>query len=414
VIAGEDAHEKTGPAAAFEPARRHSAVPHAKAWAAPPVARVLHVFPDFVAAGPELRSVALIDAFGPQLAHTIVSLGGHSGAAGSLPPAARVEILRAEAKAGTAVTARRLRRLLATGSPDLVLSYNWAGIDMVLAAASLRYRHLVHHEDGFDADEARRFKLRRVWARRLALRAAQRVIVPSATLERIARERWHIPARRLALIPNGIHVDRFPLADGNGELRRRLGFPAGTFVIGAVGHLRPEKAFERLIRAVAAVPAARLVIVGDGAERQRLQAIAEDVAPGRVHFAGHQGDPRPWLRCLDAFALSSTTEQLPVSLLEAMACSLPVVATDVGDVAATLPAAQRSLVVTVQGDGVVEALRDALRSLAGDSSLRRALGVANRAQVAQRFTFERMAASYAEVYRAGLSPEVAARWQATT
>jgi glycosyltransferase involved in cell wall biosynthesis len=150
-------------------------------------------------------------------------------------------------------------------------------------------------------------------------------------------------------------------------------------VIGTVAALRPRKNIARLIRALASacrwVPA-RLVIVGDGPERPALEALAAaEGIGGKVEFAGHRADPAALYAGFDIFALSSDTEQMPLSVLEAMASGLPVAATDVGDVADMLDAANRRYVVAHE-DG---ALADALAALAARSDLRAALGAANRA-----------------------------------
>jgi len=372
--------------------------------------RVIHVFPDFVAAGPELRAVALIEAFGPALEHAVESLGGRSDAAGSLPPGSPVTVLPPSMRAGSLRTARRLRGLLARRRPDLVLTYNWAAIDMLFAARAAGCRSLVHHEDGFDRDEARRLKLRRVWARRLALPVARRVVVPSRSLERIARQRWRVPASRLVRIPNGVRAERFAAADGNRELRRELGIAPGAAVIGAVGHLRPEKAIERLVAALLELDGAHLVVVGDGTELPRLEAAARAAGlAARCHFVGHRADPRPWYRSFDVFALASDTEQLPMALLEAMASSLPVVATTVGDVPQALPPEQHELLVP-PGEGAAAGIAARLRDLLAEPARRRRLGQANRRRVEAEYSFAQMAGAYEEVYRAALAPAAAARW----
>ena len=94
----------------------------------------------------------------------------------------------------------------------------------------------------------------------------------------------------------------------------------------------------------AALPA-RLVIVGDGPERAALERLSRRARAGRAGgFAGHLADPAPLYAGFDIFALSSDTEQMPLSVLEAMASGLPVAATDVGDVAAMLAAENQAFV----------------------------------------------------------------------
>ena len=160
-------------------------------------------------------------------------------------------------------------------------------MDWVAANALIRLPHL-HTEDGFGPEEQDRQLPRRAWARRLLLRRSD-VALPSQTLLRIARDVWRLPARRLHVIPNGIDTARFAAAEPM-DAARLAALGAGP-VIGTIAALRPEKNIARLIAAFAmlrqAMPA-RLVIVGDGAERAALdhQAAKLGVA-AHVLFAGH-------------------------------------------------------------------------------------------------------------------------------
>lgn len=368
------------------------------------VPHLLHVFSNFVPTGPELRTIAVLSAFGDAYRHSIVSMDGRTSAAERLPPGLDVRLLPSPPRAGSLVTARRLRRLLLAERPDLVLTYNWGAFDMLLAARSAGFRRVVHHEEGFNEDETGHFKRRRVLARRLVLPGAHCVVVPSRLLRSIATGLWKLPPEKVRLVPNGICLDRFPPRDGNPGLRARLGLPAAAVVLGTAGSLRPVKNFARLLAAVAgADPGVHLLLVGDGEERAALEARAmqPDLA-GRVHFAGHQSDPAPFYHAMDIFALSSDSEQMPVSLLEAMASALPVVSTDVGDVRAILPAEQGAF-LTPPDDDAAAVLAHGISDLARDSALRQRLGAANRRRVEESFTFERMCAAYREVYESALA-----------
>jgi L-malate glycosyltransferase len=378
--------------------------------AAAPV-RVLHVFSSFVAGGAEVRAIRLMAAFGPALRHAVLSIDGRTSASEQLPHDVVVEVLSAAPRAGSVRTVQRLRRLLASQRPDLVLTYNWGAFDMLVAAASSGFRHLVHHEDGVGNDEVRRLKLRRVVARRLLLGRVAGVVVPSRRLERVGRARWRVPDTRLFRIPNGIDASAYVRADGNPPLRARLGIPAATPLVGTVAHLRAEKGLDRLLAAMAFLPAAHLLVIGEGPERSALTRLAASPAlAGRVHLVGHQCDPQPWYQAMDVFALSSRTEQLPVALLEAMASWLPVVATDVGEIRDVLPEPQQELLVADEGD-VVGALGQRLASLAGDERRRLLLGDRNRRRVEERFAFAPMREAYAAVYAGALAAAAAARWR---
>ncbi len=197
-----------------------------------------------------------------------------------------------------------------------------------------------------------------------------------------------MPAGRVRYLPNGIDLSRFEVAAERWE-------GAGP-VIGTVATLRAEKRIDRLIAAVRRLPEARLLVIGDGPERAALESAAADLG-ARVRFAGHVAEPAALLRGLDLFALSSDTEQMPLSVLEAMAAGLPVVATDVGDVRAVLAPEQAPYVVGREA----AALADAARMLLADAALRARLGAANRARVAEVFDQAAMVRAWEAVFAGG-------------
>ncbi len=367
---------------------------------------LLHVFSTFVPAGPQVRVAKLLSALDPGWRHSILAMDGKLDARALVAPQLGVRYLEAPPKAGSLATVRAMRSVLKRDRPQLVLTYNFGAIDSVFAARLLGLAH-VHHEDGFLPDEAHGFKRRRIWLRRAAFGAATEVVVISRNLERIARELWRVPAQRLHYIANGIEVERFPARDGNAALRAEFGWPADALVVGAVGHLRPEKNLRRLFDAAARASRevdVRLLVLGDGPERAELERLAaQPPLAGRVRFAGYQADPRAHYRCMDVFALTSDTEQMPIALLEAMASALPAVATDVGDVRAMLPEEQARLVVRLGGDECVAGLANGLVQLGLDRALRERLGAANRFRCQSAYSHAAMCAAYASLYAAALA-----------
>lgn len=372
------------------------------------VPHVLHVFSTFVPAGPEMRTVNLIHALPHEWRHTIVAMDGRTQARERLDAGSPVAFLESPPKAGSLATVRRMRALLKQSRPDLVCSYNWGAFDSVVAARTLGWKRVLHHEDGFGPDEARLFKRRRELARRWFLPGVARLIVPSQNLERIARERWKLGPEEVRFIPNGIRLERFAARDGNPELRARLGIPREAPLIGFVGHLRPEKNPARLFKAAARVErelGMHLLVLGEGPERPELEKLAASTPAlfGHVHFVGHQSDPAPYYRAMDLLALSSDTEQMPVSLLEAMACSLPIVATAVGDVRLMLPQAQNEFVLPLEEHETAWPLAEKLTELLKDPQKRAVFGRANRARVEERYTFATMLAAYRAEYERALA-----------
>lgn len=352
-----------------------------------------HVFPSFAIGGQQRRLAALIDGLGPAWPHRIFALDGDiSGAAliGGARDNVTIGALPLEKSSVVSIgNVRRLGRAIADTGADLLCTYNFGSIEAVIAnAIGPRLPH-VHHEDGFGPDEAGgRQKIKRVLARRILLSRAQ-ICVPSAGLEEIALRTWRLGRSRVRRIPVGIDLARY------GRVRKAAG---GPVVVGSLGALRAEKNFARLIHCFDAARQerdARLVIVGEGPERQRLRAAA--AATGShdlISLPGATMHPEDYFAGFDIFALSSDTEQTPTSLIEAMASGLPALATDVGDVSAMLGEASREFVVAPGDDAAFIAQ---LRALIDGAALRRRLGEANRAR-AQAFDQAAMIAAFRGLY----------------
>lgn len=362
---------------------------------------LLHVFPSFEAGGAQVRATRLWPALGGDLRHLVCALDGCWDAADLLPADFPLERVEAHGAGGSLRTARWALRLLSSNPPDALCTYNWGSMDVVLAARASGLHAHVHHEDGFGPDEAAGQKLRRVWARRWLLRRARAIVVPSQGLHALATRTWRLPEERVRLVRNGIDTAHFSPGE-SAALRAQLGVPEGALLVGCVGRLRREKNVPRLLAAAARAGDAHLLVIGDGEQRARIEALAnESHLAGRVHLVGHQDQVLPWYRAMDALALSSDTEQMPMALLEGMATGLPVVSTDVGDVRAMLPPEQGGLVVPL-GEGVEQGLAEALRRLATDATLRASLGAANRARVLSEYTFPGMVESYRSIYAEAL------------
>ena len=335
-----------------------------------PAPCLVHVFSTFAVGGAQVRFAALANHFGRQYRHIVIAMDGRTACRERLDPALDVTFVDIPVRQGrTLGNVLPFRRLLQSLQPAALFTYNFGTIDWAIANRDGRVRH-VHVEDGFGPEERDRQLPRRVWLRRLMLRRAQ-VVVPSQTLLRLSQD-WRLP--RVDYVPNGVDLDRFSPGPAP---------PAA--VIGTVAALRAEKNLGRLVRAMAGLPA-RLMVVGDGPERPRLEALAREHGVDAT-FTGALADPAAALHEMTVFALSSDTEQMPLSVLEAMATGLPVVATAVGDLAAMLPAEGQPYLTAC--DDV--ALSAALAAVLADAALRTRLGAANRARAVavydQQFMF---------------------------
>ena len=363
--------------------------------------RLLHIHSSFDPGGKELRAVQLINRFGKGVMHTIVS--AVPGATGAMRHVARgipvlaINLPGLSGKPGPL----KLRALATVMKPyDLILTYNWGAMNAVLAHSafgpSLGLAGLIHHEDGFNADEAAGLKATRNAYRILALSRAQAVVVPSTILRNIALETWYQPSGKVHLIPNGVATARF-VAKPKGDVLPRLIKHPGELWLGTFAGLRAVKNLPRLVRAFASLPEPwHLVIAGEGPERAAILAEAERCqVADRVHLAGFVADPATLIGLFDLYALSSDSEQAPISVIEAMAAGLAVASPAVGDVAAMVGEGHQPY-VTAPGDEA--ALAASLCELAAAPRLRRTIGAENRAKARAEFDEDAMVSRHAALY----------------
>ncbi len=366
-----------------------------------PGPRILHLHSSFNLGGKEARSVRLMNAFGAHARHAILSAAPDElGARASIAKDIWAEFPqegRAPALHGQPGAARYIGLARYMQGFDLVLSYNWGAMDGVMAhrllGQFLPLPPLIHHEDGFNADEAKALNRRRTLFRRAALPTARAIVVPSVTLEGIARRHWgaRLPLRRIS---NGIATARYARPEA-GAIPGLV--PDGQMItVGTIAGLRAVKDLPLLVEAVALAPRhVRLVIVGDGPERAAILAAAARAGiADRLLMPGFLPDPWRYAGLFDMVALSSHSEQQPIAVIEAMAAGLPVVAPMVGDVPAMVAELNRPFVV----ERDPRALGHAIATLAGDAGLRRAIGSANRARAATEYDEGRMIDAYAALY----------------
>jgi glycosyltransferase involved in cell wall biosynthesis len=221
----------------------------------------------------------------------------------------------------------------------------------------------------------------------LVSRMCHRLIAVSPQLRR-SLVRDGAPAGRLVFIPNGISLQTFDRALLSREASRELlNLPADAQVIGVVCRIAPIKNLPMLLRAAAQLmpeyPRLRVVLAGDGPDRPAVGRLAEELGiADRVHLLGWRADVGRVLPAFDVYALTSHSEGMPVSVLEAMAASSPVVATNVGGVPELIEHGRTGLLVP---DNDVPGLTSLLRDLLAAPDWARELGSAGRRHVEQSF-----------------------------
>lgn len=365
-------------------------------------AKILHLHSTFNLGGKEARAVRLMNHFGSAAEHVILSAEPHSlSARDAIDPAIKVTFpTDAPALAGKP-SLKRYREFVGYFRQfDLILSYNWGSMDGVMARTLFSrvggLPPLIHHEDGFNKDEQEKLNWKRNWFRKFALGDALALVVPSEQLAQIAKDVWKQPEQKIQRIPNGIDVQHFTKKPQRGSLP---GYTkrSGEVVVGTVAGLRAIKNLPRLVRACAAAgDNVRLVIVGEGPEKEAILAEAARVGLGdRLLMPGFLADPARYIGLFDIFALSSDSEQFPISLIEAMAAGLPVAATDVGDIRSMVSQANQGFIKPL---GDETKFQESLTTLVQHQQLREDLGMQNRLKAQAEYNEGKMLARYALLY----------------
>lgn len=211
--------------------------------------------------------------------------------------------------------------------------------------------------------------------------------------------------RKLTIVPNGVDTDHWKRDEVIRIAKRReLGlsseFRSNEFLWLAVGRLDPVKNHATLLRAFAEIPHhARLVIAGEGPLHENLRSLALELRlHDRASFPGFQRDIRRWMQAADGFVLCSSWEGLPMSLLEAGACELPAVITDIPGSREVLPDSRSGAAVPVGDADALAAAMSAVMRLPGAE--RREIGRHMRMSICARFSLNAVLRQWEDLYRA--------------
>jgi len=298
----------------------------------------------------------------------------------------------------------RLYRLFRELKPDILHSRNLSGLDALLPAMLAGVRHRLHGEHGRDIDDLDGSNRKLQWLRRLHRPLVEHYIPLSRDLERYLVERIGVDSARITQIYNGVDTERFKPAT-SGKAALPVGFSNDdAVVIGTVGRFQPVKDQLNLARAFIRLldnnpelaSRARLVMIGDGPLRDTVLDTLKAAGYGELVWApGPRNDVNTLLPAMDLFVLPSLAEGISNTVLEAMACGLPVVATAVGGnpelvedgiCGRLLPAADS------------EVLADTLRQYLADPQRLASEGTASRERAVERFSLDAMVDRYLSVY----------------
>lgn len=367
--------------------------------------RVLHIHDSFGMDRPLARRCArLIDALGGRLAHAVASADGDFSAGEHLAKGVRVQ-RRTDFPAlrGLPLPGRLQRIARALQDYDLVLTYGRGAIDAALAHTMFSKVHalppLIHHEDGSDETARQRRGLRSKWSRRIGLGKAAGLVVPTEAMEHAALVEWQQPLGRVKTIRDGVDLKRFARSAKPDAIARLLKRPGerwlGCFArtINASDNIAVIQAMEGL------EPEWHLIVLGAAPDDGPIAAeIARRGLDHRVHIVPDSTNRAAALALLDIVAVPRSVEPLPFAVIEAMAAARPVVTFDAGDAMRAL-AEENAELLAAEGPA------GALNRLAGDRSLRRSVGAANRERAEADRDEATMIAAYRRLYSSAIGRE---------
>ena len=294
-------------------------------------------------------------------------------------------------------TGQRARRLLEKLRPDVVHTHQIGALFYVGSAARKSgVPVVVHTEHG--KHYPGRFRVRCL--SRWAVRSADQFFCVSKDIAN-GIERWRIaPSSKIRVVANGIDLDRFQNQVASQKLRGSLGIPAGAPVIGTIGRLTEVKRQNLLIRSFSrlrdSIPAAHLLLVGDGDLRQELEALVGQLNLAHVvRFVGYQSKPELYWGAMNVFALTSRSERMPLVVLEAWAAGVPIIASRVGGLTEMIDDGKNGLLFE---SGDEDALARGLGHLLSEPELTRQLVDNGTRRVEAEFSSRQMVQTYQRHY----------------
>jgi L-malate glycosyltransferase len=368
---------------------------------------VMHVVLSLVPGGTEGLVIEICRRMAPEFAVTVCCLDDEGAWAEKLRAVGIEVVALARAPGFRPEIGRRIAQLAEKRGVDVLhchqyspFVYGW------IAARWLPRLKLVYTEHGRLSDAPPSWKRRAV--NPILSHFSGTAVAVSHDLREYMVGAWFARAR-LGVIHNGIDPGTVPSAAERAHARRALGVDNGRLVVATVARLDPVKDLLSLLEAFSIVrshiPDALLVIVGDGPEREAIErrAALPDLA-GAVRMTGFRSDVRALLPAADIYVSSSISEGVSITILEAMAAAVPVVATAVGGTPEVLALETGGTLVPARDP---YGLARAVITLAEDAPRRRAIGAEGRRRVETAFTVDRMVAEYTRIYRRLVDPSCA-------
>jgi sugar transferase (PEP-CTERM/EpsH1 system associated) len=313
-----------------------------------------------------------------------------------------VEIFELKKKGRDYLLPFKLIKIINRVRPDIVHTRNWATIDGVIGARLAGIRKIIHGEHGREASDPAGTNTVRKKVRRILSPWISKFVTVSSELRNWLINDVGISQSKVTQIINGVDTMKFIPIKDKGLSKKRIGLDPNTFVIGTVGRLDPVKDYITLFRAFRnilhekKIRNARLLIVGEGPLKDDLKRIAKDFNISKeIIFIGQRRDIHLIYPCMDVYVLPSIAEGISNTILEAMACGLPVIATAVGGNPELVNDGKSGFIFTSGDHG---RLTEKLSFYHHNHIILKEHGLNGRSRAEKKFPLSRMVREYEELY----------------
>lgn len=367
------------------------------------IIKILHVVGSLQIGGLENILINIINNTNPEIFEHSICCINRSG-----PMARRIEkhiIIHEMKKGGKAdyLLPIKILDVIRKDNPDIVHTRNWSAIDGIIAAALSRNRKIIHDEHGRDCGDPKGLNIKKKIIRNVLDRYVDRYVVVSDELRDWLNTFIGIQNRKIVRIQNSVDTRIFSPPVDKGREKIAVGLPANSCIVGYVGRLDPVKNLEMLMKSFLRVimdahsdKQILLVITGSGAEEEKLKKTTHEWnLDGKVFFLGESSNVNEYMRAMDIFAISSIAEGIPLTLLEAMASGLPVVATRVGGIGEVVQDKESGYLVDSGDD---RGFAEKLEKYISDESLRECHGRKGRELVVKLYSLDNMIRQYENLY----------------
>ncbi|MCP4350577.1 MAG: glycosyltransferase [Desulfobacterales bacterium] len=359
--------------------------------------RIMHLIHELGAGGAENGIINQVNHINPNLFETSVCTFIRGGSQTGRLNRSRTSLFELGKKDGNDITLPfRLGKLLMKWKPHILHTHAWGTLCEGLFGAKLsNIPVIVHGEHGTIQQ-----KKTNIYVQRLVWGFTDQVLSVSHEHAKELAATIGYPRQKIRVVINGVDTERFSRKKENKIIRDSLGIKKDDVVIGTLGRLVPVKNQSLLIKAFAVLterfPNIKLMLVGDGPLKDDLTELANSLGlSSQVIFPGRRSDTPEMLNCMDIFALTSLSEGMSNTILEAMSSGLPVVATNVGGNPELVDDDVTGILV--QSDNG-KALADAFTALTENPDTRKDMGRSGRKRVENLFSLEAMVRNYEKLY----------------